>query len=374
MTHTLIRTRIAVLVLAVLLAACGSPSSSPTASTSPASSPTAASAGGAANCTTPTKITYRLNWTLDYEQVPFFAAKDKGFYSAQCLDVTIQPGRGSADTTTIVGSGTAQIGIADAVAIMQGQAKGLPLTGTAVAWRSNAFAVVVRTAALKGKTDPQPQDLYGLTFGAVTTGSPYIFWKAFVNQQKLDKSKIKEVSIAPPGYAEMASGKVDFLANFASAQGDLESKGVPVTLLKAANFGQQGYGLSIFANSDWLKDHGDDMKRFLTATAQGMAWSANNPEEALAMEAKVNPALTSDPKATAANLKGFRTDASLWASDAPLGKGTYLTFDEAGLKSTQKILYDGGVLTGTPFDVNKYWTSQYVPAPSTYQQYQKAGQ
>lgn len=356
-------------VLGLALAGCGGSSNS-AAQGGPSGAHSSAQPG---KCSTTTDVTFRLNWIVDYEQVPYYAAKEKGFYRDQCLNVTIQPGRGSADTTTIVGSGTAQIGIADAVAVIQAQAKGLPLTGTAVAWRNNAFAVVIRTAALRGNANPQPKDLYGLNFGAVTTGSPYIFWKAFVREQNLDTSKIKEVSIAPPGYAQMSQGSVDFLANFASAKIDLESKGVPVTVLPAARFGQQGYGLSIFANNGWLKTHADAMRSFLLATAQGMAWSANHPDEALALEAKSNPDLTKTPDVKNANLAGFKEDASLWATDARLGQGTYLNFDNNGLKQTEKILYDGGVLSGNEFDLAPHWTTQYVPNPSGYSTYQQGG-
>lgn len=361
MRYKFIQVAVAPAVLALGLAACGGGSGT---------KPAAQGGQSSGKCSTMTDVTFQLNWILDYEQVPYYAAKDKGFYKNQCLNVSLQPGRGSADTATLVGSGTAQIGIADTVAIMQAQAKGVPITGTAVTWRNNAFAVVIRNAALHGNTNPQPKDLYGMTFGAVTAGSPYIFWKAFVHEQKLNTSKIKEVDLAPPGFAQMAQGSVDFLANFASAKIDLESKGVPVTLLSAANFGQQGYGLAISANNDWLKNHGAAMKGFLVATGQGMAWSANHPDEALAIEAKSNPALTNTPDAQKANLAGFKADAALWATGTQLGKGTYLKFDDSGLKQTEKILYDA---TGQQFDISPHWTQQYVPDVSAYQQYQQGG-
>lgn len=276
-----------------LLAACGGSSShGASAGTTVGGGPQAAA------CKSPDALTFRLNWVQDYEQVPYYVALDKGYYKNQCLHVTIQPGRGSADTVTLVGSGAAQLGVADTVAIIQGQAKGIPVTGVGVGWRKNAFAIVIRKAALHGVASPTPQDLYGLTFGAVTAGSPYIFWKAFVTEQHLDASKIKTDSIAPPGYAEMVEGKVDFLANFASAATDLESKGVPVVTLKGADFGQQAYGLGFLANTSWMAGHGSDVQRFLTATGQAMTWSAQHPSEALAIEAKYNPSLTATPAAT----------------------------------------------------------------------------
>lgn len=359
------RTMAAVLGLSLLgglLAACGNGSSLATPS---GSKP--ASGSSATSCTTPDSLTFRLNWLQDYEQVAYYVALDKGYYRDQCLNVSIQPGRGSADTVTIVGSGTAQMGVADTVAIIQGQAKNIPVTGVGVDWRKNAFAIVVRKAALHGIANPKPTDLYGLTFGAVTAGSPYIFWKAFVHEQHLNTSKIKTVAIAPPGYAEMVQGSVDFLANFASAATDLQSKGVPVVTLKGADFGQQAYGLGFLANTSWLATHGQDVTRFLTATGKAMTWSAQHPSQALAIEAKYNPSLTASPSATQANLAGFKTDSALWSSSSSNGLGTYFDFTKTGVDQSEQILYQGGVLNGNPVDVTPDWTSKYIPPPSAYQ-------
>ena len=346
-------------LLGAALTGCGG-GSSPQKS---ATSPTNASSG----CATPTSVTFQLNWVQDYEQVPYYAALKKGYYRDECLNVTIQPGRGSAGAVTTVASGTAQMGIADTVAIIQGQAKHLPVTGVGVEWRKNAFAIVVRKAALHGITNPKPTDLYGLTFGAVTAGSPYIFWKAFVHEQHLDASKIKSVGIAPPGYAQMVQGSVDFLANFASAATDLQSKGVPVVTLKGANFGQQAYGLGLLVNTSWMATHGQAVQRFLTATGRAMTWSAKNPSAALAIEAGYNPALTATPAATQANLAGFKTDSALWSTTGTSGLGTYFDFTPQGIQQSEQILYQGGVLNGTPANVSSQWTSKYIPAPSTYQ-------
>lgn len=346
-------------LLGTILAACGGGSSAQKVATSPANK--------ISGCTTPTPITFQLNWLQDYEQVPYYVALNKGYYRDQCLNVTIQPGRGSAGTVTTVGSGTAQMGVADTVAIIQGQAKNVPVTGVAVAWRKNAFAIIVRKAALHGIANPKPTDLYGLTFGAVTAGSPYIFWKAFVHEQHLDASKIKSVGLAPPGYAQMVQGSVDFLANFASAATDLESKGVPVVTLTGADFGQKAYGLGIFANTAWITNHGQDVQRFLTATARAMTWSAKNSSAALGIEAGYNPALTATAAATQANLAGFKTDSALWSTTTTNGLGTYFDFTTQGIQQSEQILYQGGVLNGNPVDLSSQWTSKYIPDPSTYQ-------
>ncbi|MHB1535155.1 MAG: ABC transporter substrate-binding protein [Acidimicrobiales bacterium] len=358
-------TALVMVTVAALAAACGSSTKTSTGSANTGSANTGSTGSGSGKCASTTNLTFQLNWVLDYEQVPYYVAKNKGFYAQHCLNVTIEPGTGSVTAVTTVASGAADMGVSDTVAVMQGQAKHLPVTGLGVVWKQNPFAIIIRKAALHGNTNPTPTSLTGLTFGAVTTGSPYIFWKAFAHEQHLDLAKIPQVTIAAPGYAQMAQGSVDFLANFYSAASDLQAKGVPVVVLRGASFGQVAYGLSIYANSGWLSGHQQAAREFLLATAEGMAWSKAHPTQGLQMEAQANPALTSTTQATAANLTGFQDDASLWTTSSQ--PGVYLTFTTSGLQSTQKVLYDGGVLSGTPFTITgSLWTSRYLPAPSQY--------
>lgn len=322
--------------------------------------------GEPGDCQETVPVTFRMNWVFNYNQIPMQVAQEKGFYEEQCLEVKLEAGKGSGDTATNVGSGAAEVGMADAVAIIQAQAKELPLTGVAVLWQQNSFAVVIRDPAL-GTGSPEPTDLYGLTHGAVTTGSPYIFWKAFVNQQDLDTSRIKEVSIAPPGFAEMAQGSVDFITNFRGVIYNLNAAGVEATLLEAAEFGQEGYGLAVFANDRWLQENPEAMERFLTATAQGMVWSAEHPEEAIDILEKLNPAVGKSEEARQAELLPFKDSLELWTSEGPEVTDQYLQFTTEGLEATRDLLYDGEILKGDPLPVEDFWTDEYLPDPSAYE-------
>lgn len=357
-------------LMALVVVACGGadqPAAPPdVATTAPAEGaattarPTTTAGPAAGECDTMDTVTFRLNWVQNYNQLPMTVADAQGFYADECLEVDIQGGQGSGDTVQVVGTGAAPIGIADTVAILQGQANDLPVTGVAVVWRNNAFAVLIRPDAV-GSDQPTPEDLYGLTHGAVTTGSPYIFWNAFVNEQGLDASQITEVSISPPGYAELAQGSVDFITNFRAAQFILEDQDVETLLLEAADYGQEGYGLAILANSDWLAEEGSDdiLTRFLRASARGMMWSGNHPEEAIEILGEFNPRPQSE-------LRPFTDSITLWSDEGLDDPQSFLTFTEERLRATQQLLYDGGVLEGEPGDVMEHWTTQYLPDPSTF--------
>src|SRR5436190_15900142 len=52
------------------------------------------------------KVSLRLNWYLGGLHVPFYYGKDKGYYAAEGIDLTINEGRGSANTVQVVAAGS----------------------------------------------------------------------------------------------------------------------------------------------------------------------------------------------------------------------------------------------------------------------------
>jgi NitT/TauT family transport system substrate-binding protein len=52
-----------------------------------------------------TPVTIRLDFIVGGNHAPWFVASEKGFYSKRGLNVTIQPGTGSADTIRTIASG-----------------------------------------------------------------------------------------------------------------------------------------------------------------------------------------------------------------------------------------------------------------------------
>ena len=83
----------AVSVLALTACSSGSSSSESTAAASaPASEAPASAAPASSACTTPTPVKLQLQWFAQAQFAGYYAAKDKGYYKDQCLDVTIVEG------------------------------------------------------------------------------------------------------------------------------------------------------------------------------------------------------------------------------------------------------------------------------------------
>ena len=60
-----------------------------------------------------TRCRFRLNWYLGGLHVPFYYGKERGFYAAEGIDLTINEGRGSANTVQVVAAGSDTFGLAD---------------------------------------------------------------------------------------------------------------------------------------------------------------------------------------------------------------------------------------------------------------------
>src|SRR5438093_13786226 len=60
-----------------------------------------------------TPVTIRLDFIVGGNHAPWFVAWEKGFYAKRGLNVTIQPGTGSADTIRTIAAGGADVGFAN---------------------------------------------------------------------------------------------------------------------------------------------------------------------------------------------------------------------------------------------------------------------
>src|SRR5215510_3727497 len=102
-------------------------------------------------------VSFRLDWTLSGYHLPFYWAKEKGYYSAESLDVDIKEGAGSGKTVALMAGQQDDIGLADYMFMSVGVAKGMKVKGIFGEVQDGAWAVVSRADSPIRK----PEDLIG---------------------------------------------------------------------------------------------------------------------------------------------------------------------------------------------------------------------
>src|SRR5215468_1224161 len=94
-----------------------------------------------ARAQTPEKVTVRFTWKLKGEYAPLFVALEKGYYSAEGLDVQLSEGNGAQNVLKALAAGNEKFGYGPAVAAARATSQGLPVKVVALDQASAPMAV-----------------------------------------------------------------------------------------------------------------------------------------------------------------------------------------------------------------------------------------
>jgi len=232
-------------------------------------------------------VSLRLNWYLGGLHVPFYFGVDKGFYKQEGINLTINEGRGSANTVQVVGAGTDTFGLADSSSIINLISKGGEIKSVMNILSSTGFSVV--SAASAGIRTPK--DIEGKTL-AVSPGDPIRgLLEAVAAHNKVDISKVKFVQVDPAAkVVTVLEKRADGLLGGADDQFFLlKYRGVEPHALRFADHGANIVGMAIFTGNNTIKTNPDLVRRFVRATKRAWEEAKKNPDAAVDVAMKVKP-------------------------------------------------------------------------------------
>jgi NitT/TauT family transport system substrate-binding protein len=234
-------------------------------------------------------VSLRLNWYLGGLHVPFYYGVDRGFYRQEGINLTINEGRGSANTVQVVGAGTDTFGLADSSSIINLISKGGEIKSVMNILSSTGFSVV--SAASAGIRTPK--DIEGKTL-AVSPGDPIRgLLEAVAAHNKVDISKVRFVQVDPAAkVVTVLEKRADGLLGGADDQFFLlKYRGVEPHALRFADHGANIVGMAIFTGNNTIKSNPDLVRRFVRATKRAWEEARKNPDAAVDVAMKVKPDL-----------------------------------------------------------------------------------
>ena len=233
-----------------------------------------------------TAIKFTLDWVFQGPTSPFLVALEKGYYKAEGLDVTMDPGQGSAGAVQRVATGAYQIGFADVNTLIEYNAKnpGKEILCVFMAYDFPPFGVY----ALKKSGIKVPKDLEGKKLGAPVFDASFRLFPAFAKRQGI--AKWEHVNLTPQLREQsLANGSVDFISgHYFSSMLDLKALGVKyedIVAMRYSDFGMDVYGNGIIVSPELAKNE-KAVKGFIAATMKAWKEVVADPKMGIAAAKK----------------------------------------------------------------------------------------
>lgn len=129
------------------------------------------------------KLTLQLKWVTQAQFAGYYAAKDKGYYKAEGLDVTVKAGGPDVAPEQIIAGGGADVIVDWMPAALAAREKGEPLVNIAQVFQKSGLELTCR----KDSGVKTPADFKGKTLGVWFYGNEYPFM-AWMNKLHLSTS------------------------------------------------------------------------------------------------------------------------------------------------------------------------------------------
>jgi NitT/TauT family transport system substrate-binding protein len=231
-----------------------------------------------------TSVKFTLDWKFEGPAAPFLVAVDRGYFTAEKLDVTIEPGNGSLEPINRVASGAYDIGFGDINTLIKfrDQKPGAPIKAVFMVYNKPPSAIVAR----KSRGITTPKDLEGKKLGAPAGDAAFAEWPIFVQTTGIDASKVMIVNV---GFAVrepiLADGQVDAITGFSfSSYFTLKDRGVPVddiVVMLMGDYGLKLYSNAIIVNAKFAAENPDAVRGFLRAYLKGLKDTVASPTRAI---------------------------------------------------------------------------------------------
>jgi len=239
-----------------------------------------------------TPITIRLDFIVGGNHAPWFVAWEKGFYAKRGLNVTIQPGTGSADTVRTIASGGADVGFANVSTAIVGRSRATPIVTVA------QLGYIAVTVLSREESDIKSlKDLEGKSWAISPGQAQWFLLPALVRINNLDFKSIKIEETAPPLQpAALVARKADFITMFRASNDEVAEmaatkQNIRLRRIHMRDSGLDIYGSALIAKEEDIKRRPEMIRAYVEGTMEGLRYTRDHQDEALKILLKLKPEL-----------------------------------------------------------------------------------
>lgn len=301
----------------------------------------------------PTKVTYLLPAPPNSPAfAPWIIAKEKGYYTAQDLDLTFIAAKGGVDVAKQIGAGNALIGGAIGDTPIVVRANGIPVRAVAVLGdggvtmiATNAKDNINSVSDLKGKT------MTVMSYSDTT----YYALLASLRKAGLGKNDVNIQAAGPAGVWQLFSAnKAQAMAGVPDWVINAEEAGVQIKLIPQDQI-FESMAQAILASDDAIKNQPKLVRGVVQGTLQGMRDIIQDPHAAAVTFAKAVPAYAGKEDSLEKIFKLYVEH--VYAKQTVLGH-----IDPQHLDKVLQFYVSEGIVTqATPLE--DLFTNQFVDSP-----------
>ncbi len=229
-------------------------------------------------------VTLQLKWVTQAQFAGYFVAKDKGFYDAEGLNVTIKPGGPDIAPEQVIAGGGADVITTWMPAALAARERGLPLVNIAQPFKNGGLEFT----CLKEMGVNSTADFKGKTLGVWFFGNEYPFYAWMAKLGLKTDGSADGVTVLKQAF------NVDALLQKQAAcisvmtyneYGQVIDAGIKPEDLLTFKYRDEGVTVledGLYVLEDKLKDPAfeDKMVRFVRASMKGWKYAEANPDEA----------------------------------------------------------------------------------------------
>ena len=226
-------------------------------------------------------VTIQLKWVTQTQFAGYYVAQDKGFYEAEGLNVTINPGGPDIGPMSVLAGGGADVAVDWMPSALAAREKGFANVNIAQPFKSSVMMLVCRKdRGVNSVADLKGKNLYVWYYG---NEWPFLSW-----MNKLGLKPDQDISVFKQGWDILPLTQGD--ANCVSAMAYNEYWQVLAEGLKPEEltvFRYEDEGVATLEDGLYVKEENlsdpafvDKMVRFVRASMKGWKYAENNQAEA----------------------------------------------------------------------------------------------
>jgi len=258
-------------------------------------------------------VTLQLKWLHQFQFAGYYAAKEKGFYAEEELDVFLKERDPRKGYVQAVLDGKAEYGVADAGLLMD-RILGKPVVLLKQIFQHSPLVYV----SLKDSGIISPYDMVGkkVMFDKEGHRAP------LVGMLMDTLGSLDKITAVPHSFnmEDLTSGNVDVIAAYITNETfSFKQQGIHVNIINPQNYGIDFYGDNLFTTKEEVKKHPERVEKMIRATLKGWEYALKHPDEIIdIIIKKYNPKLTREKLSFEAKM----TDLMILSELTPLGSVT----------------------------------------------------